>query len=51
MRETGDNSAELEITAEPVIHRRGIFNKIFKDICWDVIVWINLVERQWKSGG
>ena len=45
MKETGDHFAE------PVLHRRGIFNWIFKNIRWDVIVWIKLVERQWKSKG
>jgi len=41
-RETGDHCAG------PAILIRGIFNRMFKDIWWDVMVWIKLAERQWK---
>jgi len=43
--ETGDHFAG------PGIYIRGKFNQMFKDIWWDVVVWIKLAEIEWKLGG
>jgi hypothetical protein len=47
-RSYGGNVAHF---ADPVIHRRITFNRILREMCWDVIVWINLVKRQWEEEG